>query len=122
VGLTVMKMAVNGTNPRAIMVVIRAQNATRWVIAMKITINRDPHVHGPACSITVAILWVWATKQGQWRMRLDIYVCLTISRCERLALQAASNGLVGVEMTIPAFDWLFLVANTELVRQPVAGK
>jgi hypothetical protein len=29
VGLTVIKMAVNGTNPRAIMVVIRAQDATR---------------------------------------------------------------------------------------------
>jgi len=63
-GLTPMKMADNGTNPGAILAVTRARKASRWVIAMTMTMNRDPHVEEPAYWITVVILPVWTTKEG----------------------------------------------------------
>jgi len=48
VGLTPMKMADKGTNPGAIMAVTRARKASRLVLAMTITMKRDPHVKEPA--------------------------------------------------------------------------
>jgi len=48
VGLAPMKMADNDTNPAAIMAVTRALKASRWVIAMTMMMNRDPHIEEPA--------------------------------------------------------------------------
>jgi len=55
-GLTPMKMAYNSANPGAIMAVTRAQKPSRWVIAITMMMNHDPHVEEPAYWITVVIL------------------------------------------------------------------
>jgi len=47
VDLTPMKMADNGTNPGTIMAVTRAWKANRRVIAMMMTMNRDPTSKNP---------------------------------------------------------------------------
>jgi len=48
IGLTPMKMAANGTYLGAIIAVTRARMASGWVIAMTMTMNRDPHLKEPA--------------------------------------------------------------------------
>jgi len=112
VRLTPMEIAHNGTYLGVILSVMRARKAIRWLIAMTRMMNRDPHFEEPAEWVTVVILPVWTPMQGYWYIQLDICVWLTISRCEHLVLPAASDRLVGAEITIPAFDWLCLVVNT----------
>jgi len=112
IGLAPMKMTNHRTNPGAKIVVTKAQKVSRWVIAMTMTINRNPHVEQTAYSIPVVILPVWTTNGGYWHIQLNIWVWLTITRCEHLVLPTARDRLVQAEMTIPAFYWLCLVANT----------
>jgi len=65
-GLTPMEMSDSGTNLGGIMAVTRARNASRWMIAMMMTMmmNHDPHFTDCTYSIAVVVLPVWTTKEG----------------------------------------------------------